>query len=194
MYSFNLYSSLICWQNRCRAENKPMRTCLMTNRTSSHGAMTKIKSTKSMMVVQAQLQGRHPSLASSSSVANQMYDWVPFCSWVMVFNSGQLFWDLTRIRQTTSIFDHQNTWSHVVTLHRKTYCHRRLNFLASKFYLHEMLNEMAELKELKSVPHRDFYNVRKVGWCFPLSRLLKPQTNSHVVNAVQPEPSGWGVV
>ncbi|XP_063337019.1 AMP deaminase 3b [Pelmatolapia mariae] len=44
----------------------------------------------------------------------------------------------------------------------KSYCHRRLNFLGSKFYLHEMLNEMAELKELKSVPHRDFYNVRKV--------------------------------
>ncbi|XP_068602060.1 AMP deaminase 3 [Brachionichthys hirsutus] len=44
----------------------------------------------------------------------------------------------------------------------KTYCHRRLNFLSSKFHLHEMLNEMAELKELKSVPHRDFYNVRKV--------------------------------
>lgn len=44
----------------------------------------------------------------------------------------------------------------------KTYCHRRLRFLSSKFYLHEMLNEMAELKELKSVPHRDFYNVRKV--------------------------------
>ncbi|XP_034046757.1 AMP deaminase 3 [Thalassophryne amazonica] len=44
----------------------------------------------------------------------------------------------------------------------KTYCHRRLNFLWSKFHLHEMLNEIAELKELKSVPHRDFYNVRKV--------------------------------
>uniref|UniRef100_A0AAQ4RV25 AMP deaminase n=1 Tax=Gasterosteus aculeatus aculeatus TaxID=481459 RepID=A0AAQ4RV25_GASAC len=44
----------------------------------------------------------------------------------------------------------------------KTYCHRRLNFLSSKFYLHEMLNEIAELKELKCVPHRDFYNVRKV--------------------------------
>ncbi|XP_041445650.1 AMP deaminase 3 isoform X2 [Xenopus laevis] len=44
----------------------------------------------------------------------------------------------------------------------KTYCHRRLNFLGSKFNLHDMLNEMAELKELKSVPHRDFYNVRKV--------------------------------
>ncbi|XP_072236714.1 LOW QUALITY PROTEIN: AMP deaminase 3 [Leuresthes tenuis] len=44
----------------------------------------------------------------------------------------------------------------------KTYCHRRLNFLSSKFHLHEMLNEMAELKELKCVPHRDFYNVRKI--------------------------------
>lgn len=26
-----------------------------------------------------------------------------------------------------------------------------------------MLNEIAELKELKLVPHRDFYNVRKVS-------------------------------
>uniref|UniRef100_A0A8C9RYY0 AMP deaminase n=1 Tax=Scleropages formosus TaxID=113540 RepID=A0A8C9RYY0_SCLFO len=53
----------------------------------------------------------------------------------------------------------------------KTYCHRRLNFLGSKFYLHEMLNEMAELKELKSVPHRDFYNVRKVTECINTERL-----------------------
>ncbi|XP_057363346.1 AMP deaminase 3 isoform X5 [Manis pentadactyla] len=44
----------------------------------------------------------------------------------------------------------------------KTYCHRRLNFLESKFSLHEMLNEMSEFTELKSNPHRDFYNVRKV--------------------------------
>ena len=51
---------------------------------------------------------------------------------------------------------------------RKTYCYRRLNFVASKFYLHEMLNEMAELKELKGVPHRDFYNVRKVGDAYSL--------------------------
>ncbi|XP_035011866.2 AMP deaminase 3 isoform X1 [Hippoglossus stenolepis] len=61
----------------------------------------------------------------------------------------------------------------------KTYCHRRLNFLASKFYLHEMMNEMAELKELKSVPHRDFYNVRKVdthihaAGCMNQKHLLK---------------------
>uniref|UniRef100_UPI00358F67F9 AMP deaminase 3-like n=1 Tax=Myxine glutinosa TaxID=7769 RepID=UPI00358F67F9 len=44
----------------------------------------------------------------------------------------------------------------------KTFCHRRLNFLSSKFHLHEMLNEIAELKEVKEIPHRDFYNVRKV--------------------------------
>ncbi|XP_032378551.1 AMP deaminase 3b isoform X2 [Etheostoma spectabile] len=61
----------------------------------------------------------------------------------------------------------------------KTYCHRRLNFLASKFYLHEMMNEMAELKELKCVPHRDFYNVRKVDThihaaaCMNQKHLLK---------------------
>ncbi|KAK6472609.1 AMP deaminase 3-like isoform X1 [Huso huso] len=61
----------------------------------------------------------------------------------------------------------------------KTYCHRRLNFLGSKFYLHDMLNEMAELKELKRVPHRDFYNVRKVDThihaaaCMNQKHLLK---------------------
>ncbi|XP_008409109.1 AMP deaminase 3b [Poecilia reticulata] len=66
-----------------------------------------------------------------------------------------------------------------VLLCRKTYCHRRLNFLESKFYLHEMLNEMAEMKELKSVAHRDFYNVRKVDThihaaaCMNQKHLLK---------------------
>jgi len=44
----------------------------------------------------------------------------------------------------------------------KTYTHRRLKFLMSKFNVHEMLNEMEELKELKQNPHRDFYNCRKV--------------------------------
>ncbi|KAJ8340197.1 hypothetical protein SKAU_G00348300 [Synaphobranchus kaupii] len=66
-----------------------------------------------------------------------------------------------------------------LTLRWKTYCHRRLNFVGSKFYLHEMLNEMAELKELKGVPHRDFYNVRKVDThihaaaCMNQKHLLK---------------------
>ncbi|XP_053313540.1 AMP deaminase 1 isoform X2 [Spea bombifrons] len=44
----------------------------------------------------------------------------------------------------------------------KTYSHRRLKFLSSKYQVHEMLNEMEELKELKNNPHRDFYNCRKV--------------------------------
>uniref|UniRef100_A0AAX7VNG4 AMP deaminase n=1 Tax=Astatotilapia calliptera TaxID=8154 RepID=A0AAX7VNG4_ASTCA len=62
----------------------------------------------------------------------------------------------------------------------KSYCHRRLNFLGSKFYLHEMLNEMAELKELKRVPHRDFYNVRKVVSPVPLSDLCQTQVDTHI--------------
>ncbi|KAM9217214.1 AMP deaminase 1 [Leptosomus discolor] len=44
----------------------------------------------------------------------------------------------------------------------KTYAHRRLKFLSSKFQVHEMLNEMEEMRELKNNPHRDFYNCRKV--------------------------------
>ncbi|XP_071993770.1 AMP deaminase 1 [Engystomops pustulosus] len=44
----------------------------------------------------------------------------------------------------------------------KTYAHRRLKFLSSKYKVHEMLNELEELKELKNNPHRDFYNCRKV--------------------------------
>lgn len=47
--------------------------------------------------------------------------------------------------------------------YRKTYTHRRLKFLSSKFQVHEMLNEMEELKEQKNNPHRDFYNCRKVS-------------------------------
>ncbi|KAK2100742.1 AMP deaminase 3 [Saguinus oedipus] len=56
----------------------------------------------------------------------------------------------------------QHAWTLRALESGKTYCHRRLNFLESKFSLHEMLNEMSEFKELKSNPHRDFYNVRKV--------------------------------
>ncbi|XP_038605360.1 AMP deaminase 1 [Tachyglossus aculeatus] len=44
----------------------------------------------------------------------------------------------------------------------KTYAHRRLKFLSSKFQVHEMLNDMEEMKELKNNAHRDFYNCRKV--------------------------------
>ncbi len=44
----------------------------------------------------------------------------------------------------------------------KSFCYRRLSYLYSKFQLHVLLNEMRELASQKAVPHRDFYNIRKV--------------------------------
>uniref|UniRef100_A0A915IQY5 Uncharacterized protein n=1 Tax=Romanomermis culicivorax TaxID=13658 RepID=A0A915IQY5_ROMCU len=44
----------------------------------------------------------------------------------------------------------------------KSYCYRRLSYLLHKYQLHVLLNEVRELAEQKVVPHRDFYNVRKV--------------------------------
>ncbi len=44
----------------------------------------------------------------------------------------------------------------------KSFCYRRLTYLSSKFQLHLLLNELRELAAQKAVPHRDFYNVRKV--------------------------------
>ncbi|XP_039247750.2 AMP deaminase 2-like isoform X2 [Styela clava] len=44
----------------------------------------------------------------------------------------------------------------------KSFCYRRLSYLSSKFQLHVLLNETKELASQKEVPHRDFYNSRKV--------------------------------
>ncbi|KAM9759050.1 AMP deaminase 2 isoform 2-T2 [Menidia menidia] len=44
----------------------------------------------------------------------------------------------------------------------KSFCYRRLQYLSSKFQMHILLNEMKELAAQKRVPHRDFYNIRKV--------------------------------
>uniref|UniRef100_A0A183IY76 HDAC_interact domain-containing protein n=1 Tax=Soboliphyme baturini TaxID=241478 RepID=A0A183IY76_9BILA len=44
----------------------------------------------------------------------------------------------------------------------KSLCKRQLNYLRLKFQLHVLLNDVQEMTEQKSVPHRDFYNVRKV--------------------------------
>ncbi|NXX26600.1 AMPD1 deaminase, partial [Nicator chloris] len=74
-------------------------------------------------------------------------------------------------------------------LTRKTYAHRRLKFLSSKFQVHEMLNEMAEMKELKNNPHRDFYNCRKVDThihaaaCMNQKHLLRFIKKSYRVDA-----------
>ena len=44
----------------------------------------------------------------------------------------------------------------------KSFCYRRLSYLQSKYQLHVLLNELRELAAQKAVPHRDFYNCRKV--------------------------------
>ena len=49
-----------------------------------------------------------------------------------------------------------------MSTYSKSFCYRRLRFLESKFGIHVMLNETRELAGQKQVPHRDFYNVRKV--------------------------------
>lgn len=43
-----------------------------------------------------------------------------------------------------------------------SYSYKRLAVLSAKFNLHVLLNSERELEAQKSVPHRDFYNCRKV--------------------------------
>ena len=51
---------------------------------------------------------------------------------------------------------------HLLSGPLKSFCYRRLSYLTNKFQLHVLLNELRELAAQKAVPHRDFYNVRKV--------------------------------
>ncbi|EFA76108.1 AMP deaminase [Heterostelium album PN500] len=44
----------------------------------------------------------------------------------------------------------------------KTFSFKRLRLLESKYNMHILLNDSAEIAHQKSAPHRDFYNVRKV--------------------------------
>jgi len=44
----------------------------------------------------------------------------------------------------------------------KSFAFRRLQYLEGKFSLYTLLNEYQETADSKKVPHRDFYNVRKV--------------------------------
>ena len=44
----------------------------------------------------------------------------------------------------------------------KSFAFKRLSYLEGKFQLHSLLNEYQEVADSKKVPHRDFYNVRKV--------------------------------
>lgn len=58
----------------------------------------------------------------------------------------------------------------------KSLCFKRLQLLEARFNLHVLLNQEAELAAQKSVPHRDFYNVRKV--CFSNPRRHLPRVGS----------------
>ncbi|KAJ5609900.1 hypothetical protein N7528_009166 [Penicillium herquei] len=44
----------------------------------------------------------------------------------------------------------------------KSFAFKRLSYLEGKFQLYNLLNEYQEIADSKKVPHRDFYNVRKV--------------------------------
>ncbi|KAK6166096.1 hypothetical protein SNE40_022865 [Patella caerulea] len=44
----------------------------------------------------------------------------------------------------------------------KSFCYRRLSYLSAKYQLHLLVNELKESALQKEVPHRDFYNIRKV--------------------------------
>ncbi|KAJ1914510.1 AMP deaminase [Mycoemilia scoparia] len=44
----------------------------------------------------------------------------------------------------------------------KTFAFRRLRYLEARWQLYYLLNEREEMQQSKMVPHRDFYNVRKV--------------------------------
>lgn len=58
-----------------------------------------------------------------------------------------------------------------MVFYRKSFSFRRLSYLSSKFQLHVLLNELKESAEQKEVPHRDFYNIRKVCPALPFSCL-----------------------
>ena len=54
----------------------------------------------------------------------------------------------------------------------KSFCYKRLQFLKAKFEMHRLLNDADEASEQKRVPHRDFYNVRKVDTHVHLSSCM----------------------
>uniref|UniRef100_A0A1I8JN34 Tudor domain-containing protein n=1 Tax=Macrostomum lignano TaxID=282301 RepID=A0A1I8JN34_9PLAT len=62
----------------------------------------------------------------------------------------------------------------------KSYCFRRLSFLLAKHQLHSLLNEFAEGAEQKLVPHRDFYNIRKVDNHIHTAPPHEPETPAQV--------------
>ncbi|KNC87615.1 hypothetical protein SARC_00315 [Sphaeroforma arctica JP610] len=64
----------------------------------------------------------------------------------------------------------------------KTYCFRRVKYLSQSFEMHLLLNELEELKQQKGVPHRDFYNVRKVDTHIHLAGMM---TQKHLLRYIK---------
>ncbi|GES78258.1 AMP deaminase [Rhizophagus clarus] len=54
----------------------------------------------------------------------------------------------------------------------KSYAYRRLRYLESKWNMYSLLREYQEIADSKKVPHRDFYNVRKVDTHVHLSSCM----------------------
>jgi len=71
-------------------------------------------------------------------------------------------WDLPYPHLENFIDDQKQVMAMTVDGPLKSFCYRRLSYLSSKYQLHSLLNEMKELAAQKEVPHRDFYNCRKV--------------------------------
>lgn len=44
----------------------------------------------------------------------------------------------------------------------KTFAHSRMHILEARYNMHDLLNHALETRAQKAVPHRDFYNVRKI--------------------------------
>ena len=63
----------------------------------------------------------------------------------------------------TFVTDMQHMCAMIADGPLKSFCYRRLSYLQSKYQLHVLLNELRELAAQKAVPHRDFYNCRKVN-------------------------------
>ena len=80
---------------------------------------------------------------------------------------------------TDFLADYEEACNVVHTPAVRSFAQRRLMVLESRFELHRSLNGEKELADLKKVPHRDFYNVRKVDThvhhsaCMNQKHLLK---------------------
>ncbi|XP_071807049.1 AMP deaminase 2-like isoform X2 [Asterias amurensis] len=70
--------------------------------------------------------------------------------------------DLPYVDKSTFLADSNKLMALIANGPIKSFSYRRLSYLSSRFHLHSLLNEMKELAAQKSVPHRDFYNIRKV--------------------------------